>query len=236
VSHRRLILGRALIAGAAGLVPLPYLDDLLSGTVRGGMIRALAERRQVDVDPAAVAELSTPAGSRLLSAANLGALAWGTRRAWRRVAASLLVVRRADEAVQTFQIGTLFDHYCAQHHVGLGLDAARAAVLRSAMDEAVHAAHRGSVERVFRRALRAPVVAVAGLIGLPRGARALWLRLRGGPVEPVEIVQLADDAHPAAVESRGWLRRAVDGLDRELGGAYERALTDAFDAAWKARR
>jgi hypothetical protein len=221
----RLILGRALISGAAGLVPVPYLDDFLSTAVRGGLIRAVAERRQVDVDDAAVAQLVSPAASRLLAAANLGAVAWGTRRAWRRVAASLLVVRRADEALQTFQLGTLFDHYCAVHHIGFGLDAARAARLRLAIDQAVHTARRDTVERAFRRALRAPGVAA---LGLPRGARALWSRLRKGPLEAEPLGAVVE-----AAAARGWLRRAVDGLERELGLGYVRALTDAFDAAWR---
>lgn len=152
--HRRLILGRALLSGAAGLVPVPYLDDLLAGQVRAGLVRRLAELRRVDVDGNAVAELATPTGSRVLHAAGLGAvLLGGARRVWRRVAASILVVRRADEAMQTFQIGTLFDHYCARHHVGLGLDGGKARTLRDAMDQAIRHARGQALEDGFRRAL-----------------------------------------------------------------------------------
>jgi uncharacterized protein (DUF697 family) len=152
--HRRLILGRAALSGAAGLVPVPYLDDLLAGQVRAGLVRRLAELRRVDVDNNAVAELSTPTGSRVLHAASLGAvLIGGAQKVWRRVAASLLVVRRADEAMQTFQIGTLFDHYCARHHVGLGLDGARARALREAMDVAIRHARGHALEDAFQRTL-----------------------------------------------------------------------------------
>lgn len=152
--HRRLILGRALLSGAAGLVPVPYLDDLLAGQVRAGLVRRLADLRRVDVDRNAVAELATPHHSRLLNAAGMGAvLLGGAQRVWRRVAASILVVRRVDEAVQTFQIGTLFDHYCARHHVGLGLDGARAHALRDAMEQAIRRARSGVVDKAFARAL-----------------------------------------------------------------------------------
>ena len=153
-SHRRLILGRALLSGAAGLVPVPYLDDLLAGQVRAGLVRRLADLRRVDVDGNAVAELATPTGSRVLHAAGLGAvLLGGAQKVWRRVAASILVVRRADEAMQTFQIGTLFDHYCARHHVGLGLDGAKAKTLRDAMDKAIRHARGQALEDAFQRTL-----------------------------------------------------------------------------------
>jgi hypothetical protein len=56
--------------------------------------------------------------------------------------------------VQTFQIGTLFDHYCARHHVGLGLDGARARALRDAMDQAIRRARGQAIEQSFTRALK----------------------------------------------------------------------------------
>jgi uncharacterized protein (DUF697 family) len=153
-SNRRLILGRALLAGVAGLVPLPYIDDLLASGVRSAMVRRLAELRHVDVDGNAVAALATPQHSRILHAAGVGAVVLGgARRVWRTVATSLLVVRRADEAVQTFQIGTLFDHYCARHHVGLGLDGPKAQTLRLSMDKAIRQARGEAFEQSFRRAL-----------------------------------------------------------------------------------
>lgn len=152
--HRRIILLRSLLSGAAGLVPVPYLDDLLAGQVRSAMVRRLAELRRVDVDANAVYELATPHHSRLLGAAGMGAAVLGTaQRVWRKVAASILVVRRADEAVQTFQIGTLFDHYCARHHVGLGLDGGKAHALREAMDAAIRHARGRAMEDAFERAL-----------------------------------------------------------------------------------
>jgi hypothetical protein len=153
--HRRLILFRSLISGAAGLVPVPYLDDLLAAQVRAGLVRRIADLRRVDVDRNAVSELATPSGSRVLHAAGMGALLLGgAQRVWRRVAASLLVVRRADEAMQSFQIGTLFDHYCARHHVGLGLDGAKARLLREAMEQAIRHARGQALEGAFQRTIK----------------------------------------------------------------------------------
>jgi hypothetical protein len=154
--NRKLILTRSLVAGAAGLVPVPYIDELLAGSVRGSLIRRLAEIRSVDVDANAVDALAHPHGSRILGAATFGAAALaGTRRAFRTVAASLLLVRRTDEAVQTFIVGTLFDHYCAKHHVGAGIDGYKAAEIRRAMDLASKKARNLLVERNFKRVLGA---------------------------------------------------------------------------------
>jgi hypothetical protein len=123
--------------------------------VRAGLVRRIAELRRVDVDRNAVAELATPSGSRMLHAAGMGALLLGgAKRVWRRVAASILVVRRADEAMQTFQIGTLFDHYCARHHVGLGLDGAKARTVRDAMEQAIRHARGQALEHAFQRTIR----------------------------------------------------------------------------------
>jgi hypothetical protein len=228
--HRLLVLQRALVSGAAGLVPVPYLDDVLAAGVRAGLVRRLAELRQVDVDEQAVALLVTPHASRLLAAASLGSAALrGTRFAWRRLALSLIFVRRADEALHTFQVGTLFDHYCARHHVGLGLDRARAAALRRAMDAAIRSARSESFERAFRRALRVPGAAA---LGLPR---RVWSRLIGrrGPIsaEPITLDEAMRDA-----ASKSVVARAVESLGREVASvekSYVGALVDAFDAAWR---
>jgi uncharacterized protein (DUF697 family) len=152
--HRRLILSRALLSGAAGLLPVPYLDDLIAGQIRSTLVRRIADLRRVDVDANAVHELAEPHHGRLLQAAGTGALLLGgARQIWRKVAASILVVRRVDEAVQTFQVGTLFDHYCARHHLGLGLDGRRARALREAMEEAVKNARSRAFYDALSRAV-----------------------------------------------------------------------------------
>jgi hypothetical protein len=232
--NRRLILGRALMSGAASLLPLPYLDDLVADSVRGGLIAKLAALRSVDVNREAVMLLSTPRGTSVLRAASAGALAvGGTRRAFQRLAISFLVLRRVNEAMETFQLGTLFDHYCARHHVGLGLDGRRAAALRRAMEQAMKQARGDSLERAFRRALRAPGAAA---LRLPRGVLTLWARLRGGPVNAEPVDPESIDEPLAAAAARGRFRRAIDAVESELSGAgrgYLAALTSAFDAAWE---
>jgi hypothetical protein len=224
--NRRLILSRSLLAGAAGLLPVPYLDDLLASAARAALIRRLGDLRSVDLDANAVDELASPRGGRLLGAASVGALAiGGTRRAWRRLATSLLMVRRVDEAVQTFHVATLFDHYCARHHVGLGLDGRRATVLRAAIEEATRAAQAETLTRAFRRGLRAPATLALKLWRRPqRNAEPL----EAEPLDPVE-------ARLARAERSGLLRRAVRGVEAELTAlelSYVSGLVAAFEIAW----
>lgn len=221
-ANRALVVGRSLVAGAVGMLPVPYLDDLLAGAVRGGLLRRVAELRRVDVDANAISQLATPQASRLLQAAGLGSVALGgTRRFWRRLAAPLIVMRRVDEAMQTYQVGTLFDHYCAVHHIGFGLDGERAAEVRRAIDAAVRAARDERIERTFRKILRAPG---AMFLMLPR-ALSRWRRRK----EPVTAEPL--DERVRLVESSGFVRRAV-GRVAAVEDGYVRALCDAFDAVW----
>jgi hypothetical protein len=224
--NRTLIISRALVAGAAGLVPVPYIDDLLAGAVRAALIRRLAEIRRVDVDANAVDELAHPHGSRIMQAASFGAIALGaTRRVFRKVAASLLLVRRVDEAVQTFLLGSLFDHYCAKHHVGLGVDGKQAAMIRHAMDMAVKKTRGEALKRVFQQALKTSGTLV---VKLPRTALSVFSRRRGG--------SSLDDRLDAAAESAP-VRRALAGVEAEMAAVEPSTLASllsAFDLAWAA--
>jgi hypothetical protein len=223
-ANRALILGRAVLSGVASLVPVPYIDELLAALVRENLIRRIAEIRKVDLDAAAVQTVAAPHGSRLLTAATLGSAALGaTRRAFRRLAASLLLVRRVDEAMQTFQVGTLFDHYCARHHVGLGLDAKAAAKLRQTMDRAIRDTHGDALQRAFRASLEVPV-------SLPK---RLWSRVKrrnDGASGPVDAEKL--DGELQREEQSSFVQRTTESVTG-VGKTYGRALAAAFDRAWE---
>jgi hypothetical protein len=225
MSNRPLILSHSLLAGAAGLVPIPFVDDLLADAVRAALLRRIAEIHKVDVDPQAIAALRSPHSPHwsVLGAARLSVLAiGGTRRMVRRLATSLLLMRRADEAVETFQVATLFDHYCARHHVGLGLDGDKARRLRHAIERAIARARGEALQDAFRRALESGVRMARRV---PRSVRAL-LR-RSGPVEGEAVEQRIQQAAEG-----GFVRRAVETLDAQLEQAYLRALERSFDATW----
>jgi uncharacterized protein (DUF697 family) len=234
IINRRLILSRALFAGVAGMLPVPYVDDPLASAVRSALVRRLAEIRQVDVDANAVDVLAHPYGSRLLHAASIGAIAiGGTRRVVRKLAVTLLLVRRVDEAVQTFQLGTLFDHYCATRHVGFGLDGKRALQLRKSMDEAIRTARSEAVTRAFKKGIRAMGATAARM---PRGAFTFLTKLGAGPLRPEKIDTL--DQRLDAATSSSFIRRAVSSVEGEVSSverSYVSTLIEVFDKAWQAR-
>jgi hypothetical protein len=234
-AHRRLILERSVLAGAVGLVPVPLLDDLLTGLVRGRLVRRLADERQVDLTPSAVLILAeerqvTMARNATLTAVSLLAL----RYAWRKVFVVLALSRRVEEMVHTFQIGTLFDHYCARHHVGAGVQGPDAARLRFAIDQAVAALHhdlatqafKKSGETIARTATRVPV-------GLWDLVRHLWRRAPEASAE-APAAQIVDEV-TETFEREGLLRKAARVADDEMGAAgaaYLGALVARFDAIY----
>jgi hypothetical protein len=239
--HQRVILGRAALSGLASLVPVPWLDEAIAESVRTQLLRGLGEAHRVDVELAALEALSQPSEGRLLRAAGVGALALGqTRRMMRRLAASLFVLRRLDEALETYLIGTLFDHYCARHHTGGALDGGRALRLRRTMDRAVREA-RSDVARALVRDL----LAGAGerLRSLPGAARQLVATVRGGVAgAPVQTSPPGTESLPvveAEPLSHGpigaLLGREVEEAElRLVESGYLPLLLSRFDLAWAA--
>jgi uncharacterized protein (DUF697 family) len=213
--HRRLILERSILAGVVGLVPVPIIDDLLTGLVRGRMVRRLAEERQVDLTPSAVLILAeerqvTMARNATLTAVSLLAL----RYAWRKVFVVLALSRRVEEMVHTFQIGTLFDHYC----------------LRFAIDQAVSSLHHELATEAFKKS-GATIVGAAKRV--PVG---LWdlVRHLGRRGEDVPAEQIVDDV-TETFEREGLLRKAARVVDDEMGAAgaaYLASLVARFDTIY----
>ncbi len=230
--HRRLILLRSLAAGAAGMVPIPYIDDWIPAVLQRSTLRRLADSRRVDVDEDAVRVIAdgTVAAPTWRTAAAAAPFARFLRRSWRRVLISLVAYRRAEEAGRLFAMATMFDHYCARLHVGAGLDLAGGRALRARMDAAMARMPRGLLASIFR----------SGLIGAGRAAlavpveivRSLTGRRRKGP--PADETQLEEIVDGAVVRvGGGVLARAVKAVETELGGAgrqYIDALLDAFEA------
>jgi hypothetical protein len=223
-ANRRLIVRRSLLATAVGgVIPLPVMDEYLSGRVKAGMLMKLAERRQVDLAASSAELLGDPRGSTAMRNATLtAATLLALKLAWRKFFAVLAVSRRAEEMASTFQLGTLFDHFCAKMHVGAGIDRARAIELRDVM----HAFREGS--RVLGQTmLEAPAWANAKI---ERAARR-WSQSGGTTTDPVPG---ADDA--VNDEDARWLDRAsgeVEGRLGALGQDYLMSLVRTFERRWR---
>ena len=97
------------------------------------MLIKLAERRQVDIAQSSAELLGDPReGTAVRNATLTAATLLALKLAWRKFFALLALGRRAEDMATTFQLGMLFDHYCAKLHVGGGIDrhAGGAAALR----------------------------------------------------------------------------------------------------------
>jgi hypothetical protein len=240
--NRRLIIGRALAAAAAGAIPVPLVEDWLSSRIARGTIRKIAESRSVDLDDdaiRAVADGPTPPPEWAEIAG--GTLAFKLiSRSWRKLVLVYLAARRAQAASKHYLIGTLFDHYCARLHVGMGLDAASGAELRAVIDQAISRTPGGLGRRIFRRgvfgAARASVKGPLRMADTITGGMIRRLLNRGDEVEAVQVV---DDAIGRQLASKkSFLARSATAVELQLaaeGNPYIERLLEMFDDLWRAR-
>jgi hypothetical protein len=237
-TNRRFIVRRALFATAVGgIVPLPVMDEYLAGRVKAGMLMRLAERRQVDLAASSAELLGDPRGTTAMRNATLtAATLLALKLAWRKFFAVLAVGRRAEEMATTFQLGTLFDHFCAKVHVGAGIDRERAILLRDVIHKSLAQAERAALVNAFRD-----------------GSRVLGQTLSEAPAWANERIERAarrwaasggrtTDAMPDAEddgtsdEQARWLDRASAEVEGRLGTLrqdYLVTLVRTFERRWR---
>lgn len=241
--HRRMIIGRSLAAAVAGAVPVPLLEEWLSSTIQRGTIRRIAEARGVDLDEEAVRAIADGPYQppQWTEVAGGGILYRLVARPWRRVLLAALAVRRVRAAGRTFLVATLFDHYCARMHVGLGLDASAGARLRALMTGSITRTPGGLSRRFFRNALksaaRATIRAPVDLIDMATGGMVRKLLTRGKEVEAAAEV---DEALERQMKSKkSFLARAAAALEIQLAteaNPYLDRLLDDFESSWRDRQ
>ncbi len=240
--NRGLIVRRSLLSTAmAGLIPLPVMDEYVAGRVRAGLLMKLAESRQVDLPPASAEILSdAQEGSALRHATLTAATLVALKLTWRKFFALLAASRGAEEMATTFQMATLFDHYCAQLHVGAALDRSRASDLRAAIHTAVSRTEKARLVAVFRDGgrmlgrslLEAPQWLSTRLATL--GSR--WISSRGNV--DATFGAAVDEVGDSGAEADRWLDRAARAVDDRLsalGSDYLGTLVNAFESEWRTR-
>ena len=235
--NRRLIVRRALLATAVGgVIPIPVLDDYFAGRVRAGMLAKIAERRKVDLAPGSAELLGDPReGNSVRNATLTAATLVALKLAWRKFFALLALGRRADEMATSFQLGMLFDHYCAKVHVGAGVDRLQAAALRQAIFGALSESERQAFVLAFREGGkvlgRSFLEAPNWLSERIRLAAEHWAESGGKSTDPDE----AGEAGDAGEEVR-WLDRAAAAVESRLGRVehgYLSGLVQAFERRWR---
>jgi hypothetical protein len=253
--NRRLIVRRALLATAVGgVIPIPVLDDYFAARVRAGLLMKLAERRRVDLVQSSAELLGDPReGTALRNATLTAATLIALKFAWRKFFTLLTVGRSADEMATSFQVGMLFDHYCAKMHVGAGIDRPRAVELRAAIFAALAESERGALVSAFREGgtvLGRSVLEAPTWMGdrIERAARR-WAETGGRTADPGDAIDAGgqgragsggaaepdgpDDESPA---EKRWLDRATGAVEARLGRVghnYLVALVRSFERRWQ---
>jgi hypothetical protein len=247
--HRRLIIARSLAAAVANAVPVPLLDDWLRATILGSTLRKLAAGHQVDVDEEALSHLvhgrtDPPSLGKLFTDATLFNI---VRHSWRRLVVVVAAMRRVQAAGHYFTLATLFDHYCARMHVGLGISGQAGQELRQVMDRAIAETSGGLANHLFRRALvaaaRATVRAPAELVDIATAGalrRLLARRQQGEQTMEMAAAQEVDAVleQQLALE-QSFLARATRAVELQLsvqGNPYLDAVIDRFEQLWRHRR
>jgi hypothetical protein len=228
------ILARSLVAGALGVVPIPWLDEWLPSVVQRTTLRRIAETRRVDADGDALrviadGKIGTPTWRTAAAAAPISpVLRQGWRRVFRRMMFGLIAYRRAEAAGHLFSVATMFDHYCARLHVGQGLDLAAGKALRRRMDDALGQMPRGLLATMFRGSIGA-----AGRAALVVPVE-LGHRLTGGRFRKRALVDenQAEEIVEGAVNrlTGGVLGQVARKLERELGDVGQRYLDNLIEA------
>lgn len=218
--HRSVIFLRSVLVGAASILPLPGVSEALTSALRRGLLRHVAGLRHVDIEEEAVDEIlaEPPKGKRftVFSALNGAASFLKPRRSLRRMVVALQFVHGIEESVRVFQRATLFDHYCAMHHLGAGVGVDKARRLRKTMDEASGMAQRELVGEAITQLV---TQTARVLLALPGWAWA-HIRRTGEPPALPSLLALAQTTNElvANLSVSRYLGRLAEAFDRKWSG------------------
>ena len=239
-----MIISRSMIASLAAIVPVPVLDDRLSYLVQRSMLRRLAREYQVDFDEEAMRSLvfgeSAPPSIVNIAGSTLAYKVLS--RYLRKVLVTYMTAKRAQIAGRYFVRATLFDHYCAKLHVGMGLQRESALALRGVMSQAVEGTPGSLGTRMFRRgvlaAARASVRAPLELASMVGGGVVQRLLSRGDGDEVIPIEELDLVLEKQLRAQSGFLSRTVTAIELQLsveGNTYLEELVNNFERIWRIR-
>jgi uncharacterized protein (DUF697 family) len=246
--QRRTIIARSILGSLVGAVPVPFVDDWAITTVLGGGYRKIAAAHQVDLTPAAAANLvhGTSSPPSLVDIATSGVLLRMAGAAAKRMMFALATINRARSAARTFVAMTLFDHYCARLHTGLALDGPTALALRDEISRTIDQTPGALAFHPFRRgvlsAARATLKAPLQLADLAsRGALRRMLARRSvtsDVAEPVAVDETEQAIEAALAEKTNFLARTVAAVESQLSADVNPFLDTAIetlDRRWRAR-
>lgn len=248
--HRPMIVGRSLALGIVGAIPVPLVDDWLRETLLRNTYGKLATARHVEIGHEAMQKLiygreEPPDLAKLLSNATLLRLA---ARAWAKLLVFLTVARRVRAVARNFTRITLFDHYCARMHTGIGIDPETGAALHETMARAIDETTGELGQRMLRRgisaALRVTLQAPAEVLDIATAGtlRRLLERRRqdgDGTMEFAAAHEVDAVIERELASESSFLGRATRAIDLQLsvqGNPYLDAAIENFERMWRTRQ
>jgi hypothetical protein len=201
------------------------------------MLAKIAERRRVDLAPGSADLLGDAREGNTLRNVTLTAAALlALKLAWKKFFAVVAIGRRAEDMATSYQLGMVFDHYCAKVHVGGGVDRTQAAILRQVIFAALSESERQAFVGAFREGSkvlgRSFMEAPNWLSERIRLSAERWAESGGKSTDPDD----APDIGEAAEEVR-WVDKAAAAVESRLGRAeqgYLAGLMHAFERHWRA--
>lgn len=195
----------AAVAGAASVVPVPFLDAVLAKLARGSAMRRVASRRGVRLTPDARVVLARPGLSAQLGTGPARLL----RTAITRALAPVRIASRIEDATATFLSALMLDHYLAtsDRRPGAPLGDREAGIVRAAMEqawadsglEALRTVPVGIFELVVHAAKATVQLDTEGRGPVERFVDAL---LDGAADAPDDLMQRMRDHFDAAIAAR----------------------------------
>jgi hypothetical protein len=245
--QRRMIIARSVLGSLAGMLPLPFVDDMAVTRVLGNGYRKIAAAHHVDLTDDAVNALvhGTTKPPSIGGMAVTGIVARVATRAARRMMVAIAAVNRARSAARTFVAMTLFDHYCAKLHTGLALDGPTALALRGEIAKAIDNTPGALAFHPFRKgalaAARATVKAPLELADIASGGRLRKLlasKSGDGVAEPEHVDAMEQAMEQILADKKSFLSRTVAAVEAQLSSEINPFLDGALeslDRRWRAR-
>jgi uncharacterized protein (DUF697 family) len=242
-----MIIARSLMGSLAGMLPLPFVDDMAVTNVLGNGYRKIAAAHHVDLTPEAVNALvhGTTKPTKIADIAVHGIVARVATRAARRMMIALAAVNRARSAAKTYVAMTLFDHYCAKLHTGLALDGDTALALRGEILKAIDNTPGALAFHPFRKAAlaaaRATVKAPLELADIASGGRLrkMLAAKTGADIAEPEHVDATEQAMEQLLANKtNFLSRTVASVEAQLsseGNPFLDGAIESLDRRWRAR-
>ena len=240
--NRRTIIGRSIASALAGSLPVPLLDDWLASAIRRSLVRRVADSHGVDITADAVIAIADGKSSPPTFAELFGsAVAFKVlSKSFRKLLLTYVTARRAQVAARNFAVATLFDHYCARLHVGLGLNAEQAHELRELIVSAIDRTPGSLGGRLFRRGLtaaaRASMRAPVELLDVATGGAVRRYLSSGDEVDAIAEIDSALDV--ALHKKSSFLGKAAAGIEMQVSAEmnpYIEKLLTVFEQMWRVR-